>query len=390
MIKVLFVDDEANLLAGLRRMLFGMNNEWEMTFAQSGSAALELMRTQAFDVIVTDMRMPEMDGMTLLSHVREEFPEVVRIILSGYSEMESMLRSIPVSHNFLRKPSPRETLTTAIERARELQKRLSDPQMRRVIGSITTLPSPSSTVDELNQLLRSENPSIDSITRIISNDIGMMVKVLQLVNSGFFGVSRTVVDIREAINYLGLSTIRDLLVTCEIFQNFESDGRDTEFITEIKNHSIRVGEYAGQLMSDERERNEAFVAGFLHDVGELIVGLYMPEKYAELCRRSGRKTAHGQTIEMEVLGTSHASIGAYLLELWGLPYVIVEAVARHHDAHELPDRNLDAVHAVYVAEAVTNKEDDDTATAIDARYLEDLGITSRVAELSASADSRSN
>lgn len=382
MIRVLFVDDETSLLAGLRRMLYLMRGEWDMTFVSSGVDALNVLRNQPVDVIVTDMRMPEMDGAQLLACVREEFPEVVRVILSGFSELASMLRGLPVAHWFLGKPTSRDVLKAAIQRSSELQRRLSNPETRSVIGSISALPSPSATVAELNRLLAMPHPPTDEIANVLGSDIAMTVKLLQLANSAFFGISLPVTDVRQAVNYLGLSTIRDLVVASEIFEGVEpGDEVHTQTLNRIKEHSMAVGRLAGELMPDEEGRNEAFVSGMLHDVGELIVGIFMSEKYAEFQIRRN-DTDSPEDLERELFGATHADIGAYLLELWGLPYSIVEAVARHHDAELLPGRTFDTVHAVYIAEALTDISLGRRELEIDMSYLEGLGIAQQVLAIS--------
>lgn len=383
MIRVLFVDDEASLLSGLRRMLYSMRGHWEMHFANGGAEALGVLRSQSIDVLVTDMRMPEMDGAQLLAQVRAEFPEVVRIILSGYSELASMLRGLPVAHRFLSKPTSREDLIASIDRSRELQNRLHDPELRRTVGSITALPSPSTTIAELHRLLAMQHPPTAEIAAVLQSDIGMTAKLLQLANSAFFGISRAVTDVQQAVNFLGLSTIRDLVVAAEIFEGIEiGDEQRLAVVARVKEHSIGVGKLAGELMTSEQDRNEAFASGLLHDVGELIAAVFLADRYAELQRRI-EPNNYDENLEREVLGATHASIGAYLLELWGLPYSIVEAVARHHDAEALVDRKFDAVHAVFIAEALSAIESGRRVDKIDGEYLRQLGVEDRVAVMEA-------
>src|SRR5262245_37814840 len=98
--KILFVDDEPNVLQGLERMLRSMRHEWEMQFAMSGPAALERLAEQTFDVIVSDMRMPGMTGAQLLTEVSQRHPHIVRIILSGQADQEDILRSVGPTHQY--------------------------------------------------------------------------------------------------------------------------------------------------------------------------------------------------------------------------------------------------------------------------------------------------
>jgi DNA-binding NtrC family response regulator len=102
--RLLFVDDDAMVLAGLRRALHDMRQEWDMHFAPGAYAALQALEKERFDAVITDMRMPSMDGALLLDCIKDRYPQVVRIILSGQSEKEAVLRSIAPAHQYLAKP----------------------------------------------------------------------------------------------------------------------------------------------------------------------------------------------------------------------------------------------------------------------------------------------
>lgn len=139
--RVLFVDDEPNILEGLRTLLRRHRRQWEMTFAVGGPAALELLKTENFDVVVSDMRMPEVDGAALLAHVQRQQPRTVRIVLSGHTELEAALRAIPVAHQFLSKPCDAAELENVVERACALQSLVEDPKIRQAVGGIQQLPA---------------------------------------------------------------------------------------------------------------------------------------------------------------------------------------------------------------------------------------------------------
>ena len=103
--KILFVDDEPNILQGLRRMLHSMRRDWDMEFAESGQQALELLNNSHFDVVVTDMRMPGMNGLELLNEIKRLYPEVIRIVLSGQASKEIIIQSVGPIHQYLSKPT---------------------------------------------------------------------------------------------------------------------------------------------------------------------------------------------------------------------------------------------------------------------------------------------
>ena len=138
---ILFVDDEPMILAGLQRLLRSQRNVWDMSFAASGAEALAVLETKPFDAVVTDMRMPAMDGARLLELVKERYPGTIRIVLSGYFESEAALRAVPVAHQYLAKPCDPKKLHEAIERSCGFASLLPDAALRRVVGTIGELPT---------------------------------------------------------------------------------------------------------------------------------------------------------------------------------------------------------------------------------------------------------
>jgi CheY-like chemotaxis protein len=210
--KILFVDDEKNVLDGIRRMLHPQRSHWEMTFVVGGDAALQVCAEVAFDVVVSDLRMPGMDGAELLGKIRDRYPGAARIVLSGYSDAALTARAVPVAHRVLAKPCDPIQLRHTIDRVCALQDVLCTPALRELVGTLGELPSLSSTYMALENVLRRPDAPIADIARIIEQDVAMTAKVLQIVNSGFFGLSRIVPSLEFAVSYLGLETIRMLVL----------------------------------------------------------------------------------------------------------------------------------------------------------------------------------
>ena len=219
--RVLFVDDEPRILEGLRRMLRSQRHDWELAFAPGGETALALMEASPFDVIVSDMRMPGIDGAALLCRVREKYPQVVRIVLSGHTELSTALRVVPIAHQFLAKPCDAQMLRVAIERACHLRALLSDEHIRRTVAALGDLPSLPRTYEALTQALADPDTSLQKVAKIIEQDVGISAKVLQLVNSAFFGVSHSMTNIQSAVSYLGINTLKSLVLSVEIFRAFQ-------------------------------------------------------------------------------------------------------------------------------------------------------------------------
>ena len=348
--RILFVDDEPRILEGLRRMLRPQRHDWEMAFAQGGEAALALMEASPFDVIVSDMRMPGMDGAALLCHVREHYPQVVRIVLSGHTELCTALRVVPVAHQFLAKPCDAEMLRVAVERACHLKALLSDDSIRRTVTALGDLPSLPRTYQALTQALADSEASLQKVAKIVEQDVGISAKVLQLVNSAFFGVAHPMTNIQSAVSYLGINTLKSLVLSVEIFRAFKPQRELPGFSLEkLQNHAQLTAQIAARLPVPKHLGDIAMVSGMLHDVGKLIMAWKRSEQFGRILGEARDTPCPVYKVEEREIGFSHAEIGAYLLGLWGLPYAIVEAVALHHGPNRVPHQNFDAISAVYMA-----------------------------------------
>jgi putative nucleotidyltransferase with HDIG domain len=373
--RVLFVDDEPRVLDGLRDLLRRQRREWDMVFALGGEAALEAIESQPFDVVVSDMRMPGIDGAKLLGLVKERQPDTVRIVLSGQTELEAALRAVPVAHQYLAKPCDRDQLRRTIERASVSQALLADEAVRRAAAGAGEIPSAPSLYTRLVEATADLDTSVQEIGALVESDVAMCAKVLQLVNSSFFGLSRRVTTAREAVVYLGLAPLRALVVSAGAFRAFSPDRPIDGFsLDALKTHSTRVARLASELVPGRPDADEAFTAGMLHDVGKLLLAAQRPDELAELTAAARDEAVPLHVVEQARTGVTHAEIGAYLLSLWGLPYRIVEAVAHHHAPGRLGDPTLDVTAAVHVADAlVREQEGDERADLVDRDYLMRLG-----------------
>jgi putative nucleotidyltransferase with HDIG domain len=349
--KVLFVDDEEAILSALRRMLRRHAPDWETSFAVGGEAALTRLSDERFDVVVTDMRMPVMDGAAVLKSVREEHPATVRIVLSGHNEMAAALRTVPLAHQFLTKPCDPDELRAAVNRATRLQDVLTRTELLPVIGGVDTLPSPPAVIARLGALLAAPDVDIDQVVEVVSADAAISAKLLQLVNSAFFGVARRVGDVATAVRYLGIVTVRDLAVAVHAFRAMSGDTSSKALVDEIHAHSSQVAELTQLLVDDGRHRHEAFVAALLHDVGRLVLAARAGDAYADVVAEAAGSDRRLQDLETEAFGASHTEVGALFLSMWGLPYPIVEVVLSHHQPRELREP-LSTADFTYLAEGL--------------------------------------
>jgi HD-like signal output (HDOD) protein/ActR/RegA family two-component response regulator len=381
MTKILFVDDEQNVLQGLQRMLHSMRGEWSMSFANNGQDALDILAQDHFDVIVSDMRMPGMDGLKLLTEVKNRHPQVMRIILSGQSKHENILPSIGLAHQYLSKPCDSEQIKITVARACALRDLLTSPTLQGLVSHVGTLPSLPSLHAKVLQELQSEECSLQKIGETVSQDVGMTAKLLQLVNSSFFGLPHRVSSATEAVLFLGVETVRSLMISLHAFAEHDRRVPAGFSLSELWRHSMGVGILARDIAraetSDERIMNDACTAGLLHDVGKMVLASALPRKYSQAVAFARRNQCPLWEAERTVFGSTHAEVGAYLLGLWGLPGPIVEAVAFHHRPMECLSREFCALTAVHFANAIDNARNG-AEPLWSQEYLEDNDLAEKV------------
>ena len=329
--RVLLVDDEPNVVQGLTRMMRCVRDEYETRYALNGAEALKIMAEWPADVVVSDMRMPGMNGVELLNRIAVEYPEAVRLILSGYTDREVIMQSAVVAHQFLSKPCDAQTLVHTLRRAASVRSLLKEPAIRNAVGRTMQLPCLSSTYDNLMVVLGTAGCTAADVAEVVSKDVVLTAKVMQLVNSGFFGAVRRVDSIVDAITCLGIDVVRALVATIEAFDGFKATFDDNQ-IRGVFRHSLRVAELARSIAAFEGlslgEQEDALLAGMLHDIGKLILARAYPERYTEAMLSDGELWPD-QALERYTIGASQSEVGAYLLGLWGFQIHVVEAVAFH-------------------------------------------------------------
>ena len=339
--RVLFVDDDRAILDGLRVALHRRRGEWDMVFTDGAVAALAQCAQQGFDVIVTDMRMPQVDGAALLSELQQTYPDAVRIVLTGHTEVEAGLRTVPTAHQYLVKPCGRDVLVGVIQRACQLRATLKNDRVRRLLGGIGGLPAAPLSHRRLTAALAQPGRPLADVAASIELDIALSAKVLQLANSSFIGLGRSMSSVSEATSYLGASMLRKAVhsFTGPDTPRVEA-AREGGVVETLQRHSLHVARIARRLAASPRAAEDAFTAGILHEVGRLFLATHMPAEFAASLERAADNDEPLVTVEKAMFGASHAELGAYLLGIWGLPRSIVDAVGGHHTLDEpSPDMN---------------------------------------------------
>ncbi len=347
--RVLFVDDEPHLLSGLRRGLYGHGVDWQVLFADSGSAALDLMAGEDCDAVVSDMRMPGMDGAQLLGRVQQLYPGTVRIVLSGEAERSAVLAAAASAHQFLSKPCDIDTVAAVVDRALTVRRTLTDPALRNLIGGTTNLPTMPAVYHELTAALARPDCSGETVTRIIDKDVATCVELLKLTNSAFFGIPRQIETVRDAVTMLGLDTIQALVATGTTFRLL--GGGDPLQTQQLRHRALRRGVMVRTIGAAEGwapgRLCSAVLAATLLDIGSLVLAVGRPEAATGL--EEALEQDPGLLADPEALtslerthfGCTVAQAGAYLLGLWGFSSRVVHLVAGQSTAPADPGAGLE-------------------------------------------------
>ena len=317
--KILFVDDEPNILAGLQRLLRPRRAQWAMVYALGGPEAIAMMEGEAFDVIVSDMRMPEFDGADVIEAAARLHPQAMRFILSGESDRDLTLRTVGLSHRFLSKPCSADTLIGAIERALSARTRYlakADPGQANDLIELTT---PPDVYAAFAGVLETAPEDSERLVAIAKTDPALSARLLQLANSAYFGRPLEGVSIARAIERVGTDVLKELLR----LERLSKVGAGA-LPADLEPGAIAQAAYerALSVTSDLNIAEEAYAVGLM-----LMLGAQAPNG-------------------------SKISFAAYLAEIMGLPETVCAAL---HGLCGLPqEQRDDPATAIVVALSAAN------------------------------------
>ena len=317
--RLLFVDDEVRVLDGLRRMLYSHRREWDMQFVEGGSQALSLLEREPFDVIITDMRMPQMDGAELLQRAIAIRPDIARLILSGQCDQATVLRAVGPAHQFLTKPCDAGILQNTIRRVSLCREMLADSPAAARAASVQSLYSPPQRLVQLTETLR--HGDVQEAGRIVAQDVALSAKVMQLVSSSFFGSPQHTADPAFAVDLLGPELLLSLL---EIPEGFAQPAPPSLAIEverihrEAREQALAAAEAVRCRGGSAGEMAKVYLANLLSGIGRLLA---LPVVSSE-----DPDSRAVETTSVPIRAAEADGAAAYLLSLWGLPEEVLSAV----------------------------------------------------------------
>lgn len=352
--RILFVDDDPQALSALKALVSPMARDWTLSFALGGAEALKLVRNSVFEVVVTALEMPEIDGRQVLEQVLGTHPATIRVAFSGRKDEHLLAQSIGLVHQALPRPCSFEDLTALVGNACLVGSQQVDEDVRWVIGRVDHLPVVPRLYQDLRTALEAEEVTVKVVGEIIRQDVAMTARILNLVNSAFFGLRRTVESPQEAVAFLGTETIQALVLVHGLFDQVSALGTEALALEDVWRHGLSVARGARALAAMEGLSRhlmaEAFMGGLLHDVGILVLAQHFPERYDRVLRHAAAERLPISGFEKREFGVSHAEVGAYLLGLWGIQSAVLKVVSLHHTPGLLRATSFNPVLAVHLAD----------------------------------------
>ncbi len=389
--RIVFVEEMPDVLRALERISKEDAKRWDLIFVHTFDEAFAAMEGVPADVVVASIDPARSDCIVALERLKAQHPTTVRMVFGSPSSRENMVRVSPLCHQYLVKPFDVLRLHERLDRALAVRQLLGNSALRAAVGDTESLPSPPPVLIELRSALEARGTGAADVARIVEQDPALSAKLLQLANSAFFGTSRkyaagTVVSIEDAVILLGMSTVEQLALITGVFVAFEGEEETLGLsVAALRRHATLVAEIAANLMTSRRFAEEAFMGGLLHDVGKLVLASRFPDSYRRIAPLARKRRSPSWRIEIEEYGASHAEVGAYLLACWGLPRIVIEAVAFHHRPSALGRTHFDPVGGVHIAEALvqemdapTNDPARDASTWLDSVYLDKTGAIARM------------
>jgi HD-like signal output (HDOD) protein/ActR/RegA family two-component response regulator len=357
---VLFVDDEDLLRAMYETFSHVLHDKYEISTAASGEEGVRLLSSRPFDVVVTDLTMPGMDGLQFLAHVVRSQPDCARIIISGYADRLKVARCLFVGHRYFNKPCDMKSLGKLLMRLASFRDVISNEKVRRIIGGLGSLPGPPEMFLKLEKILESPFSTMEEVAELVEQDPAVTAKLLQIVNSAQFGLRRKVISATDAVQLVGLEAVRGLVLGLQAFAGYTNQPNKKAPPAEMWEHSLRVALSARRIAQaqnfPQHSCERAFLAGLLHDVGRVVIHANAPEEQAEVIESAQRFRIPIAEAETRRFGATHAEIGAYLLALWGIDDEVMMIVQKQDKISEFEGRDHAALAAVHVSHCAEVKD----------------------------------
>ncbi|MGO8702026.1 MAG: HDOD domain-containing protein [Limisphaerales bacterium] len=359
---------------------------WTIVCAASGPAAQAEIQRQPCDLVVADIDLPEAGGAELLDNIRGTHPATVRFLAASEDKKQRAMCHVAGGNQFLAKPFDAVTLKNTIERSLAANLCIVNNSMRELIGRIRAFPTIPSLYLEVLHALNNPDATTEEVGAIVAKDMAMTTQLLQMLNSAYFSLPRTVTDPAEAVGLLGFETVKSLIMSVKLRNQYDKIKPVYFSIDAVWRHSTLVARLAKELAllqtGDSAVAASAFTAGLLHDLGKIILAANFDGQYNGAHAIARKNQVPLCDVESDIFGANHGQIAAYLLSLWGMPADVIEATASHHHPSRSTDKSFCALTAIHVANALEHESNPDSdglpVSTIDIPYLQEIGLENRL------------
>lgn len=355
--RILCIHDDPIVLESLRRALLQEERGWQVSLCRDEACARQVLSEGHLDVVCAAVRPPAVDGIVLLSRLRDRSPETIRIAL-GATQQEEMLRAHRIAHRAVPDDLEPQAFVETLRRTLLLRDLVAEPALRTLLGRLGTLPAVPHVYAELTRRLEDPRVTVGELADLVERDTALAAQVLRIANSAYFGRDRAVSSLSDAAARLGTRLLRSLVLTAEVYGGFVIAPRHVATARELQKHASLVARLASSLEPRAPWNEDAFAAGLLHDVGKLVLLSRAPESFDEIGAIVAREGRDWNEVEVQVLGAGHATLGASVLGMWGLPSGILTAVLGHHELPGSLGGRLEPATAVAIANRLAHDATD--------------------------------
>ena len=349
--RILIVDHDNQIRSSMVEA-FGAT-DYDILTAGDGLLALEILKTTNIDLIISDLRIPLMDGYELLSKIREQYPHVIRIIMSGYAEEASVFKAIlqNVAKFYILKPWSKEKLLAYIGQIFETEDLLKSNDLMNLINNIEKLPTIETSYQKILNMIE-KDADTGMISAEIEKDFAISTKLLQIANSAYYGLKTG--SVKHATIYLGLQNLKSLIYSTSILNSFSSaSDEDQQRVKDLWTHALLTSKllhYIYEMFMNKKLPETAYSAGLLHNIGTLILIHNRIEDYTKVFNKAKTKSLNMLDMEQAAFHVTHQEAGGYLISWWNLPFPIVESALYHHRPLDPNILNKEIVAAVHLAQ----------------------------------------
>ena len=391
--RILLVDNVDQNARQLTAEIRRMSRPWTVKWVETSAQATRELESQPYDVVITELALPGETGIDLLRKVADQYPAAIRMALSAAADRQMILQTSGLAHRFIAKPTSGSVLISLLDTSINLREIFDNPEIHARVAKIGILPSPPEIYQQLVEELKNDDCSIRGVADLISQDIAITAKILQMINSAYFGLPSRVSSVLQAVNLLGLETVRSLVLAAGVFEGLHDQLRQCRALSieSLYRHSVTVGtnsqRIALKIGLSRYLSDDALMAGMLHDIGKLILMSHFPDELARSIEMATAKSWSLERAEERIMGTTDAEIGAHLLSLWGLSDQILEAVALHYQPSRMPCPIISVLTAVHLANGIETEQLHERVPVLGCRfddeYLKSVKVFDRLADFRA-------